>query len=325
MKNKLWLSLSATVVLVVLIMAVSRGKFLSVDEKVTQIQATPERLARGEYLASHVTICLDCHSKRDWSFHSGPVVPGTEGMGGEKFGPDFGLPGNFYPRNITPAGIGHWTDEDVIKALTQGINKDGEKLFPIMPYMFYRNLTQEDLYSIIAYIRSLKPIENTIPAREPFRPIDELIPFTPEPVQTFATYDKKKDPIGYGKYLTTIAVCSDCHTPMENGQFIEGKAFAGGYEFILPNGKKVISQNITPDPETGIGGWDKKTFITVFRAYSKEEVMQYPIGKNDNNTIMPWTMYAGMTDEDLGAIYDYLRTVKPVKNKVERFFEHPNQ
>ncbi|HPW86812.1 MAG TPA: cytochrome C, partial [Chitinophagales bacterium] len=75
-----------------------------------KITATPEMIARGKYLANHVAVCIDCHSTRDWSRFSGPPLSGTEGKGGDIFSRDFGFPGNFYAKNITPAGIGHWTD-----------------------------------------------------------------------------------------------------------------------------------------------------------------------------------------------------------------------
>jgi hypothetical protein len=77
--------------------------------------------------------------------------------------------------------------------------------------------------------------------------------------------------------------------------------------------------NITPDKETGIGLWSKELFIQRFKAYANDSLKYVPVSKDDFNTPMPWIMYAGMTDEDLGAIYDYLRTVKPVVNQVERF------
>jgi hypothetical protein len=97
---------------------------------------------------------------------------------------------------------------------------------------------------------------------------------------------------------------------------------AGGQTFNFPGGV-VRSLNITPDNETGIGTWTKEDFIARFRFYSGEEAHNVPVNiEKDFNTPMPWLMYAGMTDEDLGALYDYLRTVTPVKNRVERFTPH---
>jgi mono/diheme cytochrome c family protein len=282
------------------------------------IKSTPERVARGEYLANHVAICIDCHSQRDWSLYSAPPVEGAEGIGGERFGPEYGMPGTLYSRNITPAGIGHWTDADLVKAITQGVNKDGETLFPLMPYMAFRNLSQEDVYSIIAYIRTLAPVENDVPKRELAIPIEAVMPTTPPPVVWQPAPDRKNT-VAYGKYLVNAASCIDCHTKWENGAPVAGMEFAGGYEFYLPNGHLVVSQNITPDVETGIGGWDKQTFIAVFKSYAGDEVRKHPLRKGEFNTIMPWNLFSGMTEEDLGAIYDYLRTVKPIKNKVPRF------
>ena len=96
--------------------------------------------------------------------------------------------------------------------------------------------------------------------------------------------------------------------------------FSGGFKFPLPSGKVVQSANITPESETGIGHWQKKYFIDRFRQFEGEEATKIPL-QDGLNTVMPWTMYAGMTDEDLGAIYDYLRTVKPIRKVVDRFAE----
>jgi len=129
----------------------------------------------------------------------------------------------------------------------------------------------------------------------------------------------KSNTTAYGKYLVTLGSCSDCHTQADKGEPLPGMYLAGGMEFIFPSGI-VRSLNITTDEETGIGKWTKEDFIKRFRNYGTEEAKNIPVDMNkDFNTPMPWLMYTGMTDEDLGAIYEYLRTVSPVKNKVERF------
>ena len=114
------------------------------------VMSTPERLARGKYLFEHVALCVDCHSTRDFTKFAGPVVPGSWGQGGEAFTREMGLPGNFYARNITPAAIGDWTDGELIRALTTGVNKHGEALFPLMPYLSYGQSDREDIESIVA-------------------------------------------------------------------------------------------------------------------------------------------------------------------------------
>jgi cytochrome c553 len=130
--------------------------------------------------------------------------------------------------------------------------------------------------------------------------------------------------VAYGRYLSMIASCADCHTPAEKGEPVPGMDYAGGFEFKFPGGT-VRSLNITPDPETGIGIWTKEDFVARFKAFADSASQNVPVTMNEFNTPMPWIMYAGMSDEDLGAIYTYLRTLKPVKNQVEKFTANPVQ
>src|SRR5687767_9686657 len=90
-----------------------------------KVAGTPEQVARGAYLANHVTVCLDCHSKHDTGRYANPVVPGTQGEGGEVFGHAQGFPGEVYPSNITPAALAEWSDGEVLRAMTSGISRDG--------------------------------------------------------------------------------------------------------------------------------------------------------------------------------------------------------
>ena len=80
------------------------------------VEITPERLERGKYLANHVNLCMDCHGQRDWETFSGPLVEGTGGKGGEIFNQDFGFPGAYYAKNITPFHLGDWTDGEAISS-----------------------------------------------------------------------------------------------------------------------------------------------------------------------------------------------------------------
>lgn len=285
-----------------------------------KVEATPERIARGSYLAHHVTGCIDCHSKRDYSRYAGPVVPGTEGMGGESFDElKANVPGVIYAKNITPAGIGDWTDGELLRAITAGVNKKGEALFPLMPYMHYRNLSQEDLYSIIAYIRTLKPIENKIPERSLNFPLNLIVKTIPSDVKTpFPTMPDKSNELAYGAYMTNAVACLDCHTKLEKGQIKPGTEFAGGFRFCYA-GKCATSANITPDRETGIGSISKEDFINKFAFYRDPVAQNIKVGSGGNNTPMPWILYSGMTNEDIGAIYTYLRSIPPISNRVEKF------
>ncbi len=281
------------------------------------VERTPERVARGEYLAQHVTGCIDCHSTRDFTRFAGPIVAGTLGKGGERFGEEMGLPGTFYAPNITPYHLKDWTDGELYRAIVSGVSRDGRPLFPIMPYPSFGKMDKEDIYAIIAYIRSLEPIESTAPessASFPMNLIMRTIPADPAHLRRPSPSDK----IAYGKYMITAAGCADCHTRMEKGEPLPGMDYAGGFAFPLPSGM-LHSANITPDAETGIGSWSEDMFVQRFRAYTDSMFIEPQLGPSDFNTIMPWRLLASMHEEDLRAIYAYLRTVKPVKNQVERF------
>lgn len=277
-------------------------------------------VARGEYLANHVAGCMDCHSKRDFTKYSGPVVPGSEGGGGMVFDPKFGLPGTIYGKNITPdsaTGIGTWSDDDILRAMTQGISKKGDTLFPIMPYPNFNRMAKEDLFSIIAYIRTLKPINNVVPARQLFVPIAMVYPgkFLQPSIDSNVS-PPISDVVKYGGYMAAMADCGTCHSPLTPQGPDHTRMFAGGYVFDLGT-NKVVSANITPDSTTGIGTWTEERFLNKFITY--RDSSEYMRDAGNQNTIMPLSLYAGMKDEDLKAIYAYLRTVQPIKNMVEKF------
>lgn len=282
-----------------------------------RVQSTPETIARGKYLANNVTVCIDCHSTRNFDYYSGPIVPGTEGMGGMEFAEAIGT---LYPPNITPAALGSWSDGEILRAITAGVNKDGEPLFPFMPYPIYSELAEEDAKAIVAYLRTLAPIANEVPKSKLNFPLNLIVrtipkPYAPKPQAA------RSDTIAYGKYLNTVAGCHFCHTPVDDqGQSLPGMDFAGGQEFRFPWGEAVRSANITPEIDTGIGAWDKDYFINRFKDYADSATAHIPIAKGEGNTVMPWTMYAGMTEEDLSAIFAYLRTVPPIRNEIDK---HP--
>lgn len=276
-----------------------------------------QRLERGRYLANHVTVCIDCHSSRNWAVFSGPIQPGTEGRGGERFDEKYGFPGTFYAANITPAGIGDWSDGEILRTITSGVTRTGRAMFPVMPYTSYRALSEEDAESIVAYLRTLKPVDGAYPAAHLDFPMNLIVRTIPQPYAPGPAPDRSNT-LAYGKYLTAIAGCAECHTPRVKGAPVAGMEFAGGMEFALPRGGVVHSANITPDAKTGIGAWSREAFISRFENYRPDEP-QPQVTPGEFNTVMPWTMYAGMTDEDLGAIYAYLRTVKPIQNGVKIF------
>lgn len=275
-----------------------------------KVAGTPDQVARGAYLANHVTVCLDCHSGHDKTRYANPVVDGTQGQGGETFGHADGFPGEIHVPNITPAGLAQWSDGEVVRAMTSGISRDGHPLFPIMPYPVYASLSQGDAEALIAYLRTLPARGAVTPPSTLDFPLSLIVRTIPSPATLRADTPQPGSP-DYGRYMATIAGCQFCHTPDEKGKQIAGMEFAGGHDFGT-----VKSANITPDQLTGIGGWTKEAFIARFHTYANGSA---PIAQGDNNTVMPWLMFAGMKDEDLGAIYDYLRTVKPVNHAVEKW------
>ncbi len=281
-----------------------------------KIEITTERVARGDYLANHVAICMDCHSTRDWSKFSGPPIEGTLGMGGEKFDQKMGFPGTYYASNITPEGIARYTDGELFRIITTGVNKEGKAIFPVMPYEHYSQMDKEDINSIIAYIRSLKPIKNDVPESSSDFPMNLIINTIPKEAD-LSVLPNKDNIVNYGKYLTNAAACIECHSQAEKGKLIAGSEFGGGREFILADGSMVISKNITPDNKTGLGKWTEDMFIDLFISRSDALALNTKLKTGTVNTIMPWTMYGKMTREDLSAIYAYLKTLKPIENNVQ--------
>jgi hypothetical protein len=278
-----------------------------------QVERTPERIARGAYLANAVFGCMYCHSERDWGIFGGPIKPGGLGKGGEVFDASVGVSGKITAGNITPFGIGDWTDGEVYRAIVNGLHRDGYALFPIMPFDVYLHLETEDVYSIIAYLRSLDPVES---GPYPGRKLSAIMEFVAnsrvlpaDPWQVDAS-----DPVSRGKYLTIIAGCRFCHTPAnERMQPYENMRFGGGLG-MQANGRTVYSANISPDDETGIGRWSVDDFIARFRAYADARI---PVSEAGFQTQHAWTEYAQLSDADLAAMYAYIMAQPAVSNRVD--------
>lgn len=288
------------------------------DPEDITIERTPERIERGKYLANSVTVCMDCHAVRDWSKFSGPPIPGTLGKGGDRFDQSMGLPGVFYARNITPFGISRYSDGELLRVITTGVTKEGRPMFPLMPYLYYGKMDREDIYSIIAYLRSLEPIESTIPESVADAPFNFLIHTMPQKAD-FQTRPDTTDQLAYGAYVANSSGCIECHSSVDKGQIIRELAFSGGRDFGAPDGSIVRSANITPDDQTGIGKWSREQFIRAFKQYVDTSYVLPNVKPGEYNTIMPWTQYANMTEGDLSALYTFLRSVKPISNTVVKF------
>ena len=272
-----------------------------------KFETTPQRMERGRYLVKSTILCLDCHSDHDWKAEGMPPLPGRDGAGW--IVEEEGLPGRVVAQNLTPdreTGAGNWTDDQLARAIREGIGHDGRALFPMMPYLNFQRLPDEDLASVIVYIRSLPAVRNPLPPTEVIFPVNYLIRSVPEPLTGPVPPPDLSTPEKRGQYLVALASCADCHTPRDRGRPLEGKAFAGGNRFKGPWGD-VLAANITPD-KTGIGYYNEQLFFDAMRTGT---VMGRKL-----NPIMPWGHYRNMTDEDLKAIWAYLRTLKPVENRV---------
>ncbi|MEX2603273.1 MAG: c-type cytochrome [Gracilimonas sp.] len=285
-----------------------------------QIEKTAERIERGKHLANNVMVCMHCHTPQEKTKFAHPIKENMLGAGGVLFGVEKeGLPGDYYSPNLTPYHLGEWTDGEIYRAITSGVSKDGRALFPIMPYPNYAKMNKEDIYALIAYLRTLEPIETKIPAPKSYFPMNFIINTIPKKAELTSELPDTTNPVAWGKYLVNAASCMDCHTPKEQGADIPGMEFAGSFEFGLDDGSIVRTANITPDTITGIGLWTEQDFVSRFKAYADTSFQVEEISSGQFNTVMPWGNYAQMSEEELKAIYAYLKTVTPVKNLVTRF------
>ena len=275
-----------------------------------KFDSTPARLMRGGYLVNHVTNCMVCHAEHDWTAHDAPMLPKTLGAG-QDTNLFKGFPGKVYAPNITPdaeTGAGSWSDDQLARAIREGVSHDGRALFPFMPYLDFRHMSDEDLASVIVYLRSLPPVHEQRPTTELIFPVNYLIRNVPEPLDAPVPEPDVSTPEKRGKYLVTMAGCMDCHTPQDaHGQPLPGMGFGGGFILDGPWGR-VATANITPDP-SGISYYDQAIFIQAIRTGF--------VGARKLNQVMPWHTYRGMTDEDIVAMFAYLKTLKPVRHHVD--------
>lgn len=269
---------------------------------------TPERLARGRYLAVGLMGCLDCHSPHDWNAPGGPPIESMLGAG--EVHPLEGLPGRIVAPNITPdpeTGAGNWTDDQLARAIREGVGHDGRALFPLMPYVNFSKISDEDLAAVIVYIRSLPPVRNPLPKTEIIFPVKYLIRSVPEPVTAPVPPPDLSTPVKRGEYLVRMADCVTCHSPMVKGQTDFALAFGGGFRLKGPWGD-VTAVNITPDP-SGIPYYDEQLFFQAMRTgYVKARKL---------NPVMPWYGFRQLSDDDLRAIFAFLKTLPPLKHRVD--------
>jgi mono/diheme cytochrome c family protein len=255
----------------------------TVDPPRVPIPADPTSVARGRYLVEKVAACTECHGPD----LGGKVVEDNVGMG------------RLVAANLTRGRGGlpaDYADQDFVRVLTHGVKRDRRSVIfmPAVDFVF----TAEDLGAIIAYVKSVPPVDRTVPVMSPGPMARALGLFVNFPLASASMIDHgtsrlaaRPDPanaVATGKYLVESAGCYGCHGPQLTGG-------AGP----PPGGA-----NITP---VGIGGWSERDFLVAIRTHRR------PNGTAIDEA-MPRT-YGEMTDEDLSRIHAYLRTVPPAGTK----------
>ncbi|HET7850348.1 MAG TPA: c-type cytochrome [Pseudolabrys sp.] len=259
--------------------------------------AQSDLVKRGDYLVNTIMTCGNCHSPK------GPSgdIPGKHFSGGLSWDEP---PFKVTAPNITQdkeTGIGKWSDADIKKLIRTGVRPNGVPIATVMPTGFYEILSDRDLNAIVAYLRTIKPIRNTVPAPIYKMPqVREIFPGAEKPLPASAMKNKIKR----GFYLATIGHCMECHTPMEKGErLFKTRLGAGGFEFPGPWGVS-MSRNITSSKSKGIGTW---TDAEIKRAITTG------VDKDGNHLKPPmgFGYYAHMTNADLDDVIAWVRTLPP--------------
>ena len=258
------------------------------------------RLERGRYLSEGVLQCFVCHTDRDWTKPGAPPIAEMKGAG-HIWSSD--KPGLVAP-NITPdkeTGAGNWTDDMLARAIREGISHDGRVLDDQMFYVSYHNLSDEDLASVIVYLRSLKPIRNPLPQTK----LDKY-PNPPPPLTEPVPQPDLSTPEARGRYLTKVGTCLGCHTaffaPLSPGYF-------GGGDLIERGKERAFSANLTNDPSGILSYYDESLFLQTLRTGH--------VKARKLSAVMPWIAVGKMTDDDLKSIFAYLKTRRPVQHVVD--------
>ena len=257
--------------------------------------AQSDLVKRGDYLVNGILTCGNCHTPKG---PTGDIMDKAFSGGLSWDEPPFKVTApNITQDNET--GIGNYTDAELKQVLRKGIKRNGVPVAMIMPSGFYEIMTDRDLDAVIAYLRTIKPIKNTVP--DPIYKTAQGHPIPPGGEKPF-TEGMLSDKVKKGFYLATIAHCMECHTPMgPRGRDFASKLGTGGFEFPGRWGVSV-SRNITSSKEKGIGGWtDEEIKRAITQGVSRDgSKLKPPMG---------YHYYSTVSTDDLDAIVAYLRTV----------------
>ena len=289
-----------------LIVYLSIGLLLIASDAEAQ---TREQIARGKYVFGAAAGC-GCHT----------VPKQALNAGGRKYDGPFGT---VYASNITPdptTGIGKWTDEQIITATRGGRRANGERLIPVHPYTVFNGMAEEDLKDVVAYLRSVPPVNRATPAKKISVPLFESV-FLPAWLATFAAVETPPKSaatsgVARGEYLTrAVSHCGECHTPRTMTMAVDNTRFlAGNPKGKGPEGSAV--PNITPDRETGLGSWSEEQITDYLETGNK------PDGDVSGGLMMEVIEgtsagYKDLTKADRQAIAKYLKSIPAIKNRIE--------
>jgi mono/diheme cytochrome c family protein len=270
---------------------------------ITGAPARDDTVSQGRYLVESVAICFECHSERDFSKPGWPIPPGRVGSGRVLWGKgaDQVVAPNISPDKVT--GIGDWTDDEITRAIREGVGRDGRLLNPEMPYRYFSGLSTAELRSIVKYLRSIPAVSHSLPHMANYVPGN----YPPTIAMDSIGLTKSSIVVRRGEYLVRLGGCETCHTPTNEKGFIRGLEFAGGTVF-RHDSQADASSNLTPDL-SGIGSYHWQRFERVLRTGRD--------GTRTINSAMPWYFYRNLTDSDLKAIFAYLMALPPVQHKVD--------
>ncbi len=228
-----------------------------------------------------------CHFNRDLG---GPA-------GGNKFEGPFGV---VYSANITPhpaTGIGSYTDQQIADAIRLGKRGDGENLAPVMPR--FAAISDKDIMDLAAYLRSLDPLENAVPARELTIEVADFTPQTPPPAEA------PTEPAARGQYLASIVRCGRCHTPVGPDGAADMSKFLAGAPFM-----DTVAPNLTSDAETGLGEWSAEEIA----AFLGTGVYADGLEAHQGMKSVAERSLSKLSQDDLLAIAAFLKSLPPVEN-----------
>lgn len=290
-----------------------------VQREVQQMTAPKDSqaVARGEFLYKYSLTCWTCHGSQG---SNSPDEPQAGGLEFDLTG--IGPPGGFgyvYAANVTPdleTGIGAWSDGELVRALREGLDHEGRLLFPIMEAEWWKGLSDEDTLALVAYMRSLPPVRNEVPPNKlsfAAKALTALGVLKAQPaITTPVDAPTRGATAEYGEYLANHAsTCVGCHSPRDpnSGQFDPTRPFAGGLFPFPEEGFTTTGANLTPDASTGIGDWTEEQFMTAMRT-----------GQRPDGTVMlpfmPYPSYSKWSEDDLRAVWLYLRSLEPIAHDV---------